>query len=523
MPYCRKIGLLLLLCFVSLNLSQAQKKETYIVLARPSHLIRTAPTVSAEAISDQPVSIPYGGNIEVFDELVQADTLEGIPGHWRRVVNNKGKVGFMFDGYLVKKGTYLPASNAYSFERHERKIEGLDFLTAQNTEAIFRLKKQNRLLTTFLIIAFSLLLLGLPLLYYLFNRKLSTLSSGPSFQTKTGQLDLEAITQQITPKVSAALDPKIKKISPNLIELIQLQLKEFGKKMNREYEKKSHVKKILIEREDAEPTSNETEVVKETATTDANKLGFSDDTALFSAYLHKGFQRRFVELPRNNLFFGRKATPEITEHSVYELQVLEKDPSRALFRLIDEPHILEKALRFPGDYIFPVCEVYGNGNIQLAEQVEYSYGVAVKDGANWRIIQKAKLRYYLDEQLQEEEIAEQAWLPTGDDITKVLYAVAPKNDAFDLNQASETFEPGNHVYKITILEKDKAQFEIVENSKSQIKAFHLPNKYLVPAFATLGQGSIYVAQSAEIVQVGELVLENGIWKIVKKGIIQYHR
>lgn len=515
-----------LIFFLFLGTAQlvAQEKQTYVVLARPSHLIRTAPQIEAAAIDSRPGSIPYGGRIEVFGERLAADTIEGIPGHWRRVINTSGDIGYMFDGYLVELGRDLAPSNAYGFERHERKIDGLSYLQEENAAALQRLRRQNRQLRTLSILSLVLLALGLTVLYFLFERKHQKLLSGKVFQTDEGKLDLEAVAKKVSPKVSKSLDSKIKKISPNLIDLIQLQLKEFDKKISREYEKKSHVKRVIIERTDPDPEVGETAPsVKTEAAPQTGKLGFDEDTALFSAYLHKGYQRRFVELPRNQLFFGRKATTEINDKSVYELQVLESDPTRALFRLIDSPQVLEKALRFPHDYIYPVCEVYGNGDIHLAEQLEYSYGVAVKDGPNWRIIQKAKLRYYLNAQLQEEEIAERAWQPTGEDISKTYYAVAPKNDAFNLSAAAETFEPGEHVFRITITEQDKAYFELVEDAQSQLKAFHLPNKYLLPAFATLGQGSIYVAERAEVVQRGELKLENGQWKIAKKGIIQYYR
>ena len=125
--------------------------------------------------------------------------------------------------------------------------------------------------------------------------------------------------------------------------------------------------------------------------------------------------------------------------------------------------------------------------------------------------------------MNEEEISETAWQPTGEDTTAIFYAVAPKNEIFQLAGASEQFESGKHVFKITVTERDKATYEIVEDKPSQIKAFHLPNKYLLPAFATLGQGSIYVAERAEMVQAGELKFENGEWKIAKKGIIQFFK
>ncbi|MEM6380672.1 MAG: hypothetical protein AAF705_20985, partial [Bacteroidota bacterium] len=292
-------------------------------------------------------------------------------------------------------------------------------------------------------------------------------------------------------------------------------------------EKKSHVKTIKIKHElpeeALEEMTSEGKVSSSAPDLSKQKFGFDEETALFSAYLHKGYQRRYLELPRNNLFFGRKATTEITENSVYELCVLEKEPTRALFRLIDEPEILEQALRFPHDYIYPVCEVYGSGNIQEAEQLEYSYGIVVKDDVNWRIIQKAKLRYFLPDQLEEETIAETAWKPIGADTTQILYATAPRIDYFDLSKASETFKPGQHVFKITITEQNLGTFELVDDLESQTKAFHLPNKYLLPAFATLGQGSIYVAKRAEMVQHGELKLENGLWTIAKKGIVQFFK
>ncbi len=526
MMYKTYLFYIVLLCLSLPSNSFGQRTETFTVIARPSHLIRTAPDQDASAISGANSSVVYGGTIKVSTDRIKADTLEGIPGYWREVTNSAGQKGYMFDGYLMKKGRSALAADQLSAERHERKIEGLGNLLWEKEAEIATLERKNRVLALGFWIGFPLLLLAtLAGLYWLYRQLQGQEKKALSLQTNSGELNLDALAQELAPKINAQVDPKLKKISPNLIDLIQIQLKEFDQKISREYEKKSHVKTVKIKREQLEGAIEEvtpTPNTKEQKDTE-NVFGFTEDTALFSAYLHKGYQRRYLELPRNNLFFGRKATPQIEENSVYELCVLEKDPTRALFRMIDQVDVIDKALRFPHDYIFPVCDVFGSGNIQEATQLEYSYGIVVKDGPNWRIIQKAKLRYFLDEQLEDEEIAESAWQPTGDDITKTYYAVAPKNEVFNLSNATEAFESGRHVFRITITGKDSATYELVEDNASQTKAFHLPNKYLIPAFATLGQGSIYVAERAEMVQAGELTLEHGAWKISKKGIIQFFK
>lgn len=519
------IPLLSLLCTTQ---GLAQSMETYVVIARPSHLIRTAPDQAAPAIEAGSPAVSYGNTIQVSRELLEADTLEGIAGHWRQVRNKAGAAGYMFDGYLVPRGAALPNGDKYGFERHERKITGLNQLVEKQAVALKEARANNQRLQLIVGLGLGLLLLGTLVGFYLFYKKLKAQKPTLIAATEAGSaVDLDALAKELAPRINNAIDPKIKKISPNIIDLIQIQLKAFGDQISREYEKKSHVKTIKIKHEVPEVALEEQSSKSDTqdATPDlSNKqFGFDEETALFSAYLHKGYQRRYLELPRNNLFFGRKATTEITENSVYELCVLEKEPTRALFRLIDEPEILEQALRFPHDYIYPVCEVYGSGNIEEAEQLEYSYGIVVKDEVNWRIIQKAKLRYFLSEQLEDAATAETAWAPIGADTTQILYASAPQIDYFDLNKASETFKPGQHVFKITITEQTKGTFELVNDLKSQTKAFHLPNKYLLPAFATLGQGSIYVAKRAELVQAGEITLKNGVWKISKKGIVQYFR
>jgi hypothetical protein len=516
------MALMLLLAWPSL----AQRMETYVVIARPSHLIRVAPKHDAAAIDQGSTAIPYGGTIEVSEKQLQADTLEGIPGYWRQVRNKEGQAGYMFDGYLVPRGAILPTGDKYGFERHERKIAGLNELVDQQAQALTKAQKTNQRLQWITGLGLSFILLGSLLGFYFLDKKLKAKNKTVLTTNLQGtEVDLDELAKELAPRISDQIDPKIKKISPNIIELIQIQLKAFNDQISREYEKKSHVKTIKIQREGAEAAETpEAEVGAEKGPDLRTKtFGFDEETALFSAYLHKGYQRRYLELPRNNLFFGRKASAEINENSVYELYVLEKDPTKALFRLIDDPEILGQALRFPHDYIFPVCEVYGTGNIQEAEQLEYSYGVVVKDESNWRIIQKAKLRYFLSEQLEEDTAAEVAWQPTGADTTQVLFTNAPQIDYFDLNKASETFQSGQHVFKITITGQTQGSFELVDDPVSQSKAFHLPNKYLLPAFATLGQGSIYVAKRAELVQAGELTLENGLWKISKKGIVQYFR
>ncbi|GAB5554937.1 MAG: hypothetical protein Sapg2KO_45280 [Saprospiraceae bacterium] len=518
--------LLLLLCLFAQQ-GLAQNMETYVVIARPSHLIRMEPKQAASAIDQGSTSIPYGGTIQVSKQLLEADTLEGIAGHWRQVRNKEGAAGYMFDGYLVPRGAPLPTGDKYGFERHERKIAGLNQLLTKQAEALEKVEAMNQRLQWISGIGWSILLIGTLLGFYFLSKKLKSKKTTLIAKTDAGsEVDLDELAKELAPRINNVIDPKIKKISPNIIELIQIQLKAFKDQIGREYEKKSHVKTIKIKHEAPEVSVEEQAIGTDQSPSpdlSTKKFGFDEETALFSAYLHKGYQRRYLELPRNNLFFGRKATTEITENSVYELYVLEKEPTRALFRLIDEPEILDQALRFPHDYIYPVCEVYGSGNIQEAEQLEYSYGVVVKDDVNWRIIQKSKLRYFLAEQLEEEATAETAWQPVGEDTTQILYATAPQIDYFDLNKSSETFKPGQHVFKITITEQTRGTFELVNDLDSQTKAFHLPNKYLLPAFATLGQGSIYVAKRAEMVQTGEITLENGLWKITKKGIVQYFR
>lgn len=524
--HIRNFFILFLALFAQQGL--AQSMETYVVIARPSHLIRTEPNQAAPAIDQGSPAILYGGTIQVSKQLLEADTLEGIAGHWRQVRNKEGTAGYMFDGYLVPRGATLPSGDKYGFERHERKINGLNQLIETQATALDAAEEKTQRLQLILGIGLSLLLLGTLLGFYFLAKKMKTKKPTLIATTAAGsEVDLDELAKELAPRISNQIDPKIKKISPNIIELIQIQLKSFKDQISREYEKKSHVKTIKIKHEVLEGNTGaqETDAKDQTSTPDlsSKKFGFDEETALFSAYLHKGYQRRYLELPRNQLFFGRKATTEITENSVYELYVLEKEPTRALFRLIDEPEILDQALRFPHDYIYPVCEVYGSGNIQEAEQLEYSYGIVVKDDVNWRIIQKSKLRYFLSEQLEEVTTAETAWQPVGEDTTQILYATAPQIDYFDLNKSSETFKPGQHVFKITITEQTRGTFELVNDLDSQTKAFHLPNKYLLPAFATLGQGSIYVAKRAELVQAGEISLENGLWKITKKGIVQYFR
>ncbi|MEM6379456.1 MAG: hypothetical protein AAF705_14705, partial [Bacteroidota bacterium] len=157
--------ILLILLFVA-ELGLAQKMETYVVIARPSHLIRVEPDQSAEAIEKGTSSIPYGGTILVSANRISPDTLEGIPGHWRQVRNKDGVAGFMFDGYLVPRGAPLPTGDKYGFERHERKIAGLNQLITDQTEALEVAKAKNQQLQLMLWIGLGLLLIGTLLGFY---------------------------------------------------------------------------------------------------------------------------------------------------------------------------------------------------------------------------------------------------------------------------------------------------------------------------------------------------------------------
>ncbi|MEO0340212.1 MAG: hypothetical protein AAF242_13500, partial [Bacteroidota bacterium] len=101
----RNYSLYIIVFLLSLpTLSIGQRTENYTVIARPSHLIRTEPNQDAPAISGANSSVVYGGTIKVSLDRVKGDTLEGIAGYWREVTNAQGKKGYMFDGYLMKKG-----------------------------------------------------------------------------------------------------------------------------------------------------------------------------------------------------------------------------------------------------------------------------------------------------------------------------------------------------------------------------------------------------------------------------------
>ena len=354
---------------------------------------------------------------------------------------------------------------------------------------------------------------------------------------------------------------------------VQGYLIRFEEAMTYNFEEKSHIEKV-----DMEAYLESKEVLKK-----LKSQHWNPNATLFSRYLIGGFEIKYSPIPRNELFFGENITDVRDEdESVFELLFPENEPEKMLFRFIDDPAVLGIALKFPDEYISSVCEVIGKGDITQAKYIEYTYGIAQKDGVNFRMRERAAFRYFLDspsansltgelihhedekeekssflthetfqkaledlkfkmeqnfqEKMSEAFVKQQVIheqtnsLKTHSKVSsegtkgKVLYSPAPTNGLFRDTNLSEEFIPNESIYKITFEEdtSPQAQFSVVEDPDVQYFALNIPDDYLRPAVHLQGEIELSDAVQLETIEMGKLHKDDNSWKILKKAVLKFY-
>jgi hypothetical protein len=99
---------------------------------------------------------------------------------------------------------------------------------------------------------------------------------------------------------------------------------------------------------------------------------------------------------------------------------------------------------------------------------------------------------------------------------KIIYAQIPDNDIF--NRISDSILNSNFVFKL-IINGNNAEFNFIENDKNTTNLLKSdPETYLVPFFQKKG----LVTSNFKITKPGKAKLENGKWKIIEKGTVEFY-
>ncbi len=384
----------------------SQQTETYVVNTESVLFVRKGPSRNAQQTG---ISYPGGKYVEVFPELYKWESIEGVGGFWRRV-KIEGRPGsyYMFGGHLLKKPTPSPLTKIDelndNIKKQSSEIEKIkETLSKPDDQTPWVLSKirsfERRYFdieNTFQLVTYALTGLALMtiMLFFLLLHK-----HNKALKNIAPPQPLEI------PDIKKAIKKEINKAVPNVEEIIGQQIGALKKTIESEYEKKSYLKKIVIESESGESTA-------QTSPSLVGTINLQLDRDLFSNYFLKGYTRKYAVLPQSNTFFGRTLSNVKTDNSVYELRLPNDDDNTALFRLLDDDKIIGMALMHPAQYIYSACEIIGDGKIQQASELAYAYGIAKRDGENWKITQKSKLKFqtgadYIDELYKEESRLEE--------------------------------------------------------------------------------------------------------------------
>ena len=100
----------------------------------------------------------------------------------------------------------------------------------------------------------------------------------------------------------------------------------------------------------------------------------------------------------------------------------------------------------------------------------------------------------------------------------IFYSVAPKNGFFFGRQLSQEFIARQHIYRIEIVDEERAFYYLVEDAATRQHAFNIPDNYILPAIEVDGVGRLSEASEIEI-EKGTLKKVGNNWQIVDKGIL----
>ncbi|MEO0340210.1 MAG: hypothetical protein AAF242_13490, partial [Bacteroidota bacterium] len=100
----------------------------------------------------------------------------------------------------------------------------------------------------------------------------------------------------------------------------------------------------------------------------------------------------------------------------------------------------------------------------------------------------------------------------------IFYSVAPKNGFFFGRQLSKEFIARQHIYRIEIVDEERAFYYLVEDAATQQHAFNIPDNYILPAMEVEGVGRLSEAVDFSL-KKGKLKKAGHNWQIIDKGIL----
>ena len=96
--------------------------------------------------------------------------------------------------------------------------------------------------------------------------------------------------------------------------------------------------------------------------------------------------------PQADTFFDRRVSETfVSKKHVYRIQIT--SPQEANYDLVQDSSSRTLALNMPDRFIIPAMLVKGQGALQGAQRVHTQAGRLVREGSNWRIVEKAIIWY----------------------------------------------------------------------------------------------------------------------------------
>lgn len=137
-----------------------------------------------------------------------------------------------------------------------------------------------------------------------------------------------------------------------------------------------------------------------------------------------------------------------------------------------------------------------------------------------KILEEAKTQEDTEATEEVAPLIEATEEPSEQALSRTWYSVVPKNGIFFGRQLEETFKPREHIYRIEVLDEERAYYYLVDDSATRQHAFNIPDSYILPAMELEGTGRL--AEAAQIdVQRGRLVKAGNNWQIEEKAVLNY--
>ncbi|MCB9350928.1 MAG: hypothetical protein H6573_25995 [Lewinellaceae bacterium] len=106
------------------------------------------------------------------------------------------------------------------------------------------------------------------------------------------------------------------------------------------------------------------------------------------------------------------------------------------------------------------------------------------------------------------------------DYIATFYSTPPKDWLFFERRLSDTLAPKKHIYRINVINADEAEYDLVDDQYSRSMALNMPDRFILPAMTTRGEGDLKRARMVET-KPGRLIKQGKNWRIKEKAILSY--